>query len=60
VSAAAQADVANLNAQLDTFDKKRFSVDSDYEAAAARFPHLAKQVDEELNEHDWLNEKKYD
>lgn len=53
-------DVANLNAQLDTFDKNRFTDDSDYESAAARFPHFAKQVDEELNEHDWLNEKKYD
>eukprot|EP00595_Chromulina_sp_UTEXLB2642_P003738 CAMPEP_0196765486 /NCGR_PEP_ID=MMETSP1095-20130614/9381_1 /TAXON_ID=96789 ORGANISM="Chromulina nebulosa, Strain UTEXLB2642" /NCGR_SAMPLE_ID=MMETSP1095 /ASSEMBLY_ACC=CAM_ASM_000446 /LENGTH=153 /DNA_ID=CAMNT_0042123613 /DNA_START=18 /DNA_END=476 /DNA_ORIENTATION=- len=52
-SVAAELDLSNLQNQLKEFESKKFDKDTTYDVACNRFPSVAKEVDEEVQNHKW-------
>ena len=50
---AANADLKDLNAQLDEFEKIRISKETSVGDLNQRFPHLAREVEKEIKNHEW-------
>lgn len=51
--AAAESDLASLKAQLDSFEETRFTKDSTIGDAMKKFPDIAKEVEDEIKNHEW-------
>mmetsp|Transcript_67956 Transcript_67956/g.189827 ORF Transcript_67956/g.189827 Transcript_67956/m.189827 type:complete len:159 (-) Transcript_67956:18-494(-) len=49
----AQADMKEVNEQLQQFEKIRISKETSVEEINDRFPHLAREVEQEINKHEW-------
>lgn len=46
-------DLEQLNSQLADFEKIRISKTTSAEELSDRFPHLAKEVEQEIKNHEW-------
>eukprot|EP01039_Chlorochromonas_danica_P008331 gene8331-9184_t len=55
---AVHAELEGLNKQLEAFEKIRITKDTTYEELAERFPHLVRDVEEEIKNHQWFIHKK--
>mmetsp|Transcript_29097 Transcript_29097/g.29441 ORF Transcript_29097/g.29441 Transcript_29097/m.29441 type:complete len:160 (+) Transcript_29097:126-605(+) len=51
---AAEADLAALKEQLNTFESSRFNEESTVADAMKKFPHLAEEIEKEITNHEWL------
>ena len=51
--AAAEADLKNISASLDEFEKQRTSKDTSVGDLERRFPTFAKETETEIKEHRW-------
>ena len=49
----AQEDLKALSAQLEEFEKTRISKDTSVGEVNDRFPHLAREVEQEIKNHEW-------
>jgi hypothetical protein len=52
---AAQAELANLNNQIEEFEKTRMGWNTTYYEACDRFPEVAKEVEEEIKNNHWMS-----
>jgi hypothetical protein len=49
----AKADLQDLSAQLDEFENVRINKDTSVNELNQRFPGVAKEVEQEINNHEW-------
>ncbi len=50
---AAKADLADLHIQLEEAEKNSISQSTSYGDLSARFPHFAREVEQEIKNHEW-------
>lgn len=53
ISAATEADLAQMRKQLDDFEKLRITTDTSVGDLQKRFPEMAREIEKELKGHLW-------
>lgn len=53
ISAATEADLAQMRKQLDEFEKLRITTDTSVGDLQKRFPEMAREIEKELKGHLW-------
>ena len=54
--AAANADLANMKKQMELFEVVRIKGDTSLGELRDRFPHVAREIETEIDQHSWLKD----